>query len=117
MNEKANPFKKGNMTVELSEEQAKFKRIVNQRKTELRRKYMDFRKLKVTVTGAGDKTLRLSFNIGGLSEKGVTNANFYLDWDDKFLEELVPQVYEILGITEKDDEEAPSFSLEALMGE
>lgn len=117
MSEKANPFNKGNMTVELSEEQAKFKRIVNQRKTELRRKYMTFRKLKVTVTGAGDKTLRLSFNIGGLSEKGVTNANFYLDWDDKYLEELVPQVYDILGINEEKDEEVPSLSLEALMGE
>ena len=107
-------FVKESPVVELNEAQEAFKSLVNDRKSELRNKYFDFRKLRVTVTGAGPKTIRLSYNVGGLSSKGVTNSNFYLDWDDEFLAELIPQIHEALGIGVP--EEAPSINLEELMG-
>lgn len=114
--ERQNPFTQESIkTVELTEAQAKFKELVNTRKRDLRNKYFDFKKLKVAVTGAGPKTVRLSYNVGGLSSKGVTNCNFYLDWDDEFLEELVPQIEGFLGVGSSQDE--PSISLEDLMGE
>lgn len=112
-----NPYTQESIqTVELTEAQANFKELVNTRKRELRNKYFDFKRLRVTVTGAGGKTIRLSYNVNGLSSKGVTNCNFYLDWDDEFLEkELVPQINEFLGVEETED--VPSISLEELMGE
>ena len=116
MNVRENPFVKEYSAVELIETQKVFKDTVNQRKKELRNKYFDYvNGLKVTVSGAGPKTIRLSYNVKGLSSKGTTNCNFYLDWDDDNLQILVPQIYEELGITE-DESESPSIDIEALLG-
>ena len=108
--------KQNTKTVQLTTAQAKFKRILNSRKGELRDQYFNFKMttgktIPVTIRGAGNQKAMLVFYLEGLSEFGATDNTFYLAWNDSTLESLHNQVYEFLGIKEEEVTTAPVASI------